>query len=158
MQTIRNCFIFVLFVSGIIFSACTSEDNKWKDLNEKFLENNKSLNGIVTTKSGLQYKVLSEGAGLSPNSSSYVKIIYTGKLIDGTRFDSTINDTTLVHTPYWGYVSYYVTGFQEALTKMKTGSHWEIYIPYSLGYGTESSGTIPAYSTLIFDVQLLGFQ
>lgn len=158
MQTIRNCFIFTLFISTFVFCSCTSDDDKWKDLNEKFLDNNASASGITKTKSGLQYRVLAEGAGLSPNSGSYVKILYTGRLIDGTRFDSTLNDTTLVHSPSWGYVYNYVSGFQEALTKMKTGSHWEIFIPYSLGYGTSASGSIPAYSTLIFDVQLLGFQ
>lgn len=154
----RNWITFIVVILGITICACTSESNKWKDLNEKFLATNKTKDGVVTLKDGLQYKVLTQGLGLKPNTGSYAKIIYTGRLIDGTVFDTTMNDTTWVNTQSSSYVSYYVSGFQEALTKMNTGSRWEIYIPQSLGYGTDSYGSIPAYSTLIFDVQLLGFQ
>ncbi|MBP1638809.1 MAG: FKBP-type peptidyl-prolyl cis-trans isomerase [Bacteroidetes bacterium] len=154
----RNWITFIIVILGITFCACTSESDKWKDLNEKFLETNKTKDGVVTLKDGLQYKILTQGLGLKPNTSSYAKIVYTGKLIDGTVFDTTMNDTTWVNTASSSYVSYFVTGFQEALTKMNTGSRWEIYIPQSLGYGSDAYGSIPAYSTLIFDVQLLGFQ
>jgi FKBP-type peptidyl-prolyl cis-trans isomerase FklB len=159
MSTNRHCLTFLLIITlGIVIVACTSDDTRWKKLNQTFLDNNATKDGVVTLKDGLQYKVLTEGEGLKPNSSSYVKIIYTGKLIDGTVFDTTMNDTTYVDTESYSYVSYYVTGFQEALKKMKTGSRWEIYIPQDLGYGSDSYGSIPAYSTLIFDVQLIGFQ
>jgi FKBP-type peptidyl-prolyl cis-trans isomerase FklB len=154
----RNWISFIIVILGITFCACTSESDKWKDLNEKFLENNKTKNGVVTLKDGLQYKILTQGVGLKPNAGSYVQIVYTGKLIDGTVFDTTMNDTTWVNTATSGYVSSFVTGFQEALTRMNTGSHWEIYVPQSLGYGSESYSAIPAYSTLIFDVQLIGFK
>ncbi len=154
----RNLITFIIVILGITFCACTSESDKWKDLNDKFLENNKAKDGVVTLKDGLQYKVLTQGVGLKPTPSSYVQIVYTGKLIDGTVFDTTMNDTTWVNTASSGYVSSFVSGFQEALTKMNTGSRWEVYVPQGLGYGSDAYGSIPAYSTLIFDVQVLGFQ
>jgi FKBP-type peptidyl-prolyl cis-trans isomerase FklB len=154
----RNWITFIVAVLAITICACTSENNKWQTLNEQFLTNNHTKDGVVTTKDGLQYKVLIQGVGLKPNSASYAKIIYTGKLIDGTVFDTTINDTTLINVVNSAYLSTYVSGFQEALLKMNTGSMWEIYIPQALGYGSTSYGSIPGYSTLIFDVQLIGFQ
>ncbi len=157
----RSWITFIIVALGITVCvcACTSASDSWKDLNEKFMKENATKDGVHVTKSGLQYKILTDGVGLKPNTSSYAKIVYTGRLIDGTVFDTTMNDTTWVNTASSSYVSYFVSGFQEALTKMNTGSRWEIYIPQSLGYGSESNGsTIPAYSTLIFDVQLLGFQ
>jgi FKBP-type peptidyl-prolyl cis-trans isomerase FklB len=154
----RNLITFIIVILGITFCACTSESDKWKDLNDKFLDNNKTKDGVVTLKDGLQYKILTQGVGLKPTSASYAKIVYTGKLIDGTVFDTTMNDTTWVNTASSSYISYFVTGFQEALTKMNTGSRWEVYVPQALGYGADGYGSIPAYSTLIFDVQLLGFQ
>jgi len=154
----RNWISLIIVMLGITFCACTNESDKWKDLNEKFLENNKTKNGVVTLKDGLQYKILTQGVGLKPTVGSYVQIVYSGKLIDGTVFDTTMNDTTWVNTASSSYVSSYVAGFQEALTRMNTGSRWEVYIPQSLGYGSDGYGTIPSYSTLIFDVQLIGFK
>jgi len=154
----RNWITFMVAALAITICACTSESDKWKALNEQFLTDNASKSGVVTTKSGLQYKVLSQGVGLKPNSGSYIKMYYTGKLIDGTVFDTTVNDTTLVSTATSGYVSSFVSGFQEALLKMNNGSHWEIYIPQALGYSSTAYGSIPAYSTLIFDIQLIAVQ
>ncbi|MDP4203921.1 MAG: FKBP-type peptidyl-prolyl cis-trans isomerase [Bacteroidota bacterium] len=156
----RSWITFIIVALGITVCvcACTSASDSWKDLNEKFLKENATKDGVHVTKSGLQYKILTDGVGLKPNTSSYAKIVYTGRLIDGTVFDTTMNDTTWVNTASSSYVSYFVSGFQEALTKMNTGSRWEIYIPQSLGYSSSAYGNIPAYSTLIFDVQLLGFQ
>ena len=79
----RNLVTFIIVILGITFCACTSESDKWKDLNEKFLQTNKTKDGVVTLKDGLQYKVLTQGVGLIPNSASYVKIVYSGKLMDG---------------------------------------------------------------------------
>jgi len=155
----RNWITFIIVVLGITVCACTSVSDSWKDLNEKFMKENVNKSGVHVTKSGLQYKILTQGVGLKPNYGSTVQIIYTGRLIDGTRFDTTMNDTTWVDTSSKNYVANFVSGFQEALTNMNTGSRWEIYIPQSLGYGSESNGSaIPAYSTLIFDVQLLSVQ
>jgi FKBP-type peptidyl-prolyl cis-trans isomerase FklB len=155
----RNRILFFAALCSAVLISCTTESNKWKELNDQFMANNKSQNNVVTLKDGLQYKVLTKGLGLKPNANSYVSISYTGRLIDGTVFDSTRNDTTYVDTPtaYLSIASY-VSGFQEALLKMTTGSRWEVYIPQSLGYGSDAMGIIPAYSTLIFDVQLIGVQ
>jgi FKBP-type peptidyl-prolyl cis-trans isomerase FklB len=151
-----KAFPFVLF--AFILGACSSQTDNWNTLNQQFLDHNKTQSGVVTTSTGLQYKVITQGVGLKPNSGSYVSLLYTGKLIDGTVFDTTVNDTTLVNTPRFEYVSSLVSGFQEALQKMNTGSLWEIYIPQSLGYGSTAMGTIPAFSTLIFDVQVISVQ
>ncbi|MBB3186407.1 FKBP-type peptidyl-prolyl cis-trans isomerase [Microbacter margulisiae] len=148
----------LLIIIALIVGACNSQSGNWQKLNQQFLDNNKTQANVVTTSTGLQYKVITRGVGLKPNAGSYVQLLYTGKLIDGTVFDTTVNDTTLVNSPRSMYVSSLVSGFQEALLKMNTGSTFEIYIPQSLGYGSTAMGNIPAYSTLIFDVQLVGFQ
>lgn len=148
----------LLLLIVFIVDACNSQTSNWQTLNQQFLDHNKTQSGVVTTSTGLQYKVITQGIGLKPNSGSQVSLIYTGKLIDGTVFDTTVNDTTLVNTPRLLYVSSVVSGFQEALLKMNTGSTFEIYIPQSLGYGSTAMGSIPAYSTLIFDVQLINVQ
>ena len=110
--------------------------------------------GVVTTASGLQYKVIKEGSGAKPTSASTVRIHYTGKLIDGTEFDSSIKRGEPAEFP----VGAVIPGFSEALSLMTVGSKYMVYIPQELGYGMQAAGPIPAGSVLIFEIELLGIK
>ena len=123
-----------------------------KAAGEKFLEENKTKEGVQTTASGLQYKVIKEGKGAIPTDSSTVKVNYKGTLIDGTEFDSSYKR----NAPATFRANQVIKGWTEALTLMPVGSKWELYIPQELAYGSrETGGLIKPYSTLIFEVELL---
>lgn len=119
-----------------------------------FLEANKTKPGVVTTASGLQYKVIKEGSGAKPTSASTVRIHYTGKLIDGTEFDSSVKRGEPAEFP----VGAVIPGFSEALSLMTVGSKYMVFIPQELGYGMQAAGPIPAGSVLIFEIELLGIK
>jgi FKBP-type peptidyl-prolyl cis-trans isomerase FklB len=120
--------------------------------NEQFLSNNKNKEGVRTTESGLQYKIITKGRGELPGERSTVKVNYKGTLIDGTEFDSSSKN----NTPSTFRVNQVIKGWSEALKMMSAGSRWELYIPHELGYGSTGQGAkIPPYSTLIFDVELV---
>lgn len=121
---------------------------------EKFLAENKTKEGVQTTESGLQYKILKEGTGAIPTESDKVKVHYEGKLIDGTVFDSSLERGEPISFPVTGVIK----GWTEALQMMPVGSEWELYIPQDLAYGDREAGSIPPYSTLIFKVQLLDIE
>ncbi|MBM3177266.1 MAG: FKBP-type peptidyl-prolyl cis-trans isomerase [Bacteroidetes bacterium] len=123
-----------------------------KKAGEDFLAQNKSKTGVTTTTSGLQYKVLKAGTGKMPSASSQVTVHYTGKLIDGTVFDSSVERNEPATFPVNGVIQ----GWVEALQLMKEGDKWELYIPSQLGYGERGAGQqIPPFSTLIFEVELI---
>lgn len=123
-----------------------------KEQSEKFLEVNKVKEGVITTSSGLQYKVMAKGTGKSPTATDRVTVHYTGKLTDGTVFDSSIQRGQ----PATFRVNQVIPGWTEALQMMKEGDKWTLYIPYEQGYGERGSPPqIPPYSTLIFDVELM---
>lgn len=121
---------------------------------DKFLADNKTKDGVVTLPSGLQYKVLTNGAGEVPTSTSRVKVHYKGTLLDGTVFDSSIDRGE----PMVLGVNQVIKGWSEALQLMPVGSKWELYIPYDLGYGGRDQGVIKPFSVLIFEVELLGIE
>lgn len=125
-----------------------------KEAGEKFLAENKTKADVKTTASGLQYKIVQEGSGESPKSGDEVQVKYTGRLIDGTVFDSTDKRGG---TPARFKVGGVIPGWTEALQLMKKGAKWELYIPSNLAYGERATGAIPANSTLIFDVELVDF-
>lgn len=119
---------------------------------EAFLKNNASAEGVVVTKSGLQYLVLNEGEGKSPSASDTVLCHYEGRLIDGTVFDSSYRRGTPAEFPLNGVIS----GWTEGLQLMKEGAKYRFFIPYDLAYGARGAGgSIPPYAALIFDVELI---
>lgn len=118
---------------------------------QEFLAANKEKEGVVTTESGLQYRILTKGAGIKPTVRDSVTVHYRGKLLDGTEFDSSYARQQPVTFPVNGVIA----GWKEALQLMPQGSKWELYIPADLAYGPSGNGQIPPNSTLIFEVELL---
>lgn len=119
---------------------------------EAFLSENAKREGIKVTESGLQYEVLESGKGDSPKASDNVEVHYTGKLIDGTMFDSSVERGV----PASFGVTQVIPGWVEALQLMHEGDKWRLYIPSDLAYGPNGAGgVIGPNMTLIFDVELL---
>ena len=119
---------------------------------EQFLAENKTKEGVVTTESGLQYKVITMGKGEQPTANSQVKVNYRGTLIDGTEFDSSYAR----NEPATFRANQVIPGWTEALQLMPVGSKWMLYIPQELAYGNREAGdVIKPFSTLIFEVELL---
>ena len=125
-----------------------------KAAGEKFLAENKAKEGVKTTESGLQYKVITEGKGEIPADTCKVKVNYKGTLIDGTEFDSSYKRKE----PTTFRANQVIKGWTEALTMMPVGSKWELYIPQELAYGSRDQGQIKPFSTLIFEVELVGIE
>ena len=121
------------------------------DEGEKFLAENKKRDGVQETASGLQYEVITMGTGDKPTAVDMVKVHYTGKLLDSTTFDSSVDRGEPVE---FG-VNQVIQGWQEGLQLMPVGSKFKFYIPYELAYGEQGTGPIPPFSTLTFDVELL---
>lgn len=121
----------------------------------KFLAENKTKEGVMTTASGLQYKILTQGNGAIPKSTDRVKVHYEGKLVDGTVFDSSKKHG---NDPLVFGANQVIKGWTEALCMMPVGSKWQLFIPYELAYGERNMGTIKPYSALIFTVELLGIE
>ncbi|MCC6288190.1 MAG: FKBP-type peptidyl-prolyl cis-trans isomerase [Chitinophagaceae bacterium] len=120
---------------------------------EKFLAENKKREGVKVTPSGLQYEVIKMGDGPKPSDTSTVKVHYEGFLINGKKFDSSRDRGEAIS---FG-LNQVIRGWTEGVQLMPVGSRFKFYIPYTLGYGEQGSGsTIPGGSMLIFDVELLG--
>jgi FKBP-type peptidyl-prolyl cis-trans isomerase FklB len=119
---------------------------------EKFLQDNAMKEGVVTLPSGLQYIVLQRGEGRKPGPNTMVTVHYEGSLTEGKIFDSSYRRGK----PATFGVHQVIRGWTEALQLMPVGSKWRLFIPSSLGYGERGAGgSIPPFSTLIFDVELL---
>ena len=130
-----------------------SSHNKKEGL--AYLAANKKKKGVITLKSGLQYKVLKRGKGKSPKASDTVVTHYHGTLIDGTVFDSSYDRGEAVSFP----VNAVIKGWTEALLKMKVGDKWQLVIPSNLAYGEQGAPpSIGPGATLIFDVELLSIK
>jgi FKBP-type peptidyl-prolyl cis-trans isomerase FklB len=129
----------------------TYADNK--KAGEKYLAENAKKEGVVTLPSGVQYKVLTKGTGALPTDSSVVKVNYEGKLIDGTKFDSSYDRNQPLEvnmaTPR------VIPGWVEVLKLMPAGSVWEVTIPQEQAYGMQNQGQIKPFSTLIFKMEVL---
>ena len=125
-----------------------------KEDGEKFLAENALKEGVKTTESGLQYEVIKMGKGKKPAATDRVKVHYHGTLIDGTVFDSSVERGE----PTSFGLNQVIAGWTEGLQLMPVGSKFKFYILQELGYGSRSTGSIPPYSTLIFEVELLGIE
>jgi FKBP-type peptidyl-prolyl cis-trans isomerase FklB len=137
--------------SEIRTKSLEKEHGNAKAENRKFLEDNKSKEGVITLPSGLQYKVKKEGKGPKPTATDKVKVDYAGTLIDGTEFDSSIKRGQ----PAEFVLNQVIAGWTEGIQLMPVGSEYTFYIPYNLAYGAEGrQGSIPSFATLIFEVTL----
>lgn len=121
------------------------------DAGQKYLEQISLNKSVYTTESGLKYRMVKEGNGKKPKITDRVKVHYTGTLIDGTTFDSSVERGE----PITFALNQVIPGWTEGLQLMDEGSKYMLYIPYNLGYGEQQAGIIPPGSTLIFEVELL---
>ena len=130
-----------------------SKKEIYKQKNIQFLKDLSAEEGIMSLPRGIYYKVLEQGNGsTSPTVRSIVSVHYRGTLIDGKEFDNSYKR----NYPEAFRLCDVIDGWQIALQQMHVGDKWMIYIPYELGYGTKACAGIPAFSTLIFEVELLG--
>ena len=142
-QTVINDFFQSLQAEG---------GEKAQSEGKAFLEENSKRAEIVTLPSGLQYEIMTEGAGATPKATDTVKVHYHGTLIDGKVFDSSVNRGE----PATFGVTQVISGWVEALQLMPVGSKWKLFIPSELAYGAQGAGqAIAPHSTLIFEVELL---
>lgn len=121
------------------------------DEGEKFLADNKAREGVQETSSGLQYEVITMGNGPKPVATDMVKVHYTGTLLDGTKFDSSLDRGE----PAQFGVNQVIQGWQEGIQLMPAGSKFKFFIPYELAYGEQGTGPIPPFATLVFEVELI---
>ena len=122
-----------------------------KKKGEEWMAANAKKPGVKTLPSGVQYKVIKEGAGQMPKDTSVVKVNYEGRLIDGTVFDSSYKNGQ----PVTLRANQVIKGWTEALVHMPAGSVWEVYIPQELAYGDREQGQIKPYSPLVFKIELI---
>ena len=140
------------YMQKYFVEASAKEANKTKEEGEKFLADNKTKSGVITTESGLQYQVITEGTGAKPTAEDHVKVHYTGTLLDGTKFDSSIDRGEPAEFP----VSQVIKGWTEGLQLMPVGSKYIFWIPSDLAYGDRGAGQmIKPNSTLKIEVELL---
>ncbi|MGL4292666.1 MAG: FKBP-type peptidyl-prolyl cis-trans isomerase [Bacteroidales bacterium] len=145
----------ISIIQNYFQQAEQKEASKSKEEGEKFLSENKSKDGVVTTESGLQYKIDSVGTGAVPTAEDQVTVHYTGKLLNGEVFDSSVERGQ----PATFGVTQVIKGWTEALQMMPVGSKWTLYIPSDLAYGDRAAGPkIKPNSTLVFEVELLGIE
>lgn len=141
-----------VFMQTYIREAQTKEAKLNKEEGEKFLAENKAKSGVITTESGLQYQVITEGKGPKPTEKDRVKVHYTGTLLDGTKFDSSVDRGE----PAEFGVTQVIKGWTEGLQLMPVGSKYIFWIPSELAYGERQAGpTIKPNSVLKFEVELL---
>lgn len=131
----------------------TAENNK--KMGDAYLAKNKTQKGVITTESGLQYKIIKKGDGAKPTDDSMVECHYKGTLIDGTEFDSSYRRGQPATFPVKGVIP----GWKEALKLMPVGSKWELVVPSELAYGERGAGReIGPNATLVFEVELLSIK
>lgn len=141
------------WLQGAMQKIAEAKNEATKQEGLAFLAENGKRKGVVTTESGLQYEILTPGTGATPTASDQVKVHYTGTLLDGTKFDSSVDKGS----PATFRVSGVIRGWTEVLQLMQEGAKYKVYVPYDLGYGCGPApgGRIPFCSSLIFEVELL---
>ncbi|MBD2751644.1 FKBP-type peptidyl-prolyl cis-trans isomerase [Spirosoma sp. BT704] len=148
-QVMQNFMQKQMLVRNAEATQASAENKK---IGSAFLTENKAKAGVVTTASGLQYSIEKEGTGAKPTATDRVKVHYTGRLLDGKVFDSSVERGQ----PAEFGVGEVIRGWTEALQLMPVGSKWKLYIPSDLAYGDRGAGAdIKPGSTLVFDVELL---
>lgn len=121
---------------------------------EVFLKDNAAKESVVVTETGLQYEIIEQGDGAKPAQSDKVKVHYHGTLTDGSVFDSSVARGEPISFPVTGVIP----GWVEALQLMTVGSKWRLTIPHDLAYGERGAGSIPPFSVLVFEVELLDIE
>ena len=140
------------YVQTYFMEASARDAKKTKEEGEKFLAENKSKKDVFTTESGLQYQVVTEGTGDKPTATDKGKVHYTGTLLDGTKFDSSVDRGEPMEFPVNGVIK----GWTEVLQLMPVGSKYIVWIPSDLAYGERGAGQdIKPNSTLKFEIELL---
>lgn len=152
-STLMKPEVAMEYFKNYIAKAQTKDADVKKAAGEKFLAENKTKDSVVTTASGLQYKVLVAKDGPKPQATDSVKVHYQGFLLDGTKFDSSVDRGQPIVFP----LNQVIPGWTEGVQLMSVGSKYKFYVPYMLGYGEKGAGNgaIPGFSTLIFEVELL---
>jgi len=141
-----------VIVQSYMQGAMEKKATKMKAEGQAFLDANKLKEGVKVTASGLQYQVISTGNGKAPTAADNVTVHYTGKLVDGTLFDSSVER----NEPATFGCGQVIPGWTEALQLMHEGDKWMLFIPSELGYGERGAGgQIPPYSVLVFEVELI---
>ncbi len=126
--------------------------SEYKDRNLQFLDEYRERAGVKELFNGVLYREITKGRGAKPSPKGIVLVHYKGSLINGKVFDSTMHKGR----PAEFRLNELILGWRTALAQMSVGSHWEVVIPFNLGYGTRAAGVIKPYSTLIFEINLLG--
>ena len=147
---------YILLLPVFLFLlSCNKEDNSQADIDDQIIQNYLTENNIDATKhsSGLYYIITVEGAGSHPNANSTVTVRYIGYLTDGTIFDQTEGSATAT----FGLTSL-IEGWKIGIPLLKKEGKGTFFIPSGLGYGDRATGSIPANSVLVFDIDLINFQ
>lgn len=143
------------YIQTYFMEASARDAQKTKEEGKKFLEENKTKDGVFTTESGLQYKVEKEGTGVKPKATDQVKVHYTGTLVDGTKFESTLDSGE----PAVFALDRVIPGWTEGIQLMPVGSKYIFWIPSELAYGEHGAGRdIKPNSVLKFEIELLGIE
>lgn len=151
MKMVRFGALIAALATLVAFSAYAAEPSLSAAANANFLAANAKKPGVITTASGLQYKIIQNGYGERPTAFNRVQVSYRGALINGTVFDSTEPGLPATFT-----VNQLIPGWTEALELMRQGDEWQLVIPANLAYGSRGAGgAIPPNQVLVFDLQLL---
>lgn len=148
-------FPVIAAVSAFLLPSFMTQAQSAKERGEAFLRDNATKEGVQSTPSGLQYKIITEGEGTAPVATDIVEVHYRGTLLDGTEFDSSYKRGEPISFPLNGVIP----GWTEGLQLIKPGGKIELYIPSELAYGSRGAGgAIGPDETLIFEVELLGVE